>query len=58
MGLTSIGEKYGALPSIKHKPDTCDFQPSVNNGIIAFVTGEISIDEGQPIKFSQTFHLQ
>ena len=56
-GLEGIGGKYGALPSIKHKVDTADYHPSLQNGIIAFITGEISIDGGPGIKFSQVFNL-
>ena len=56
-GIASIGEKYGGLPSIKHKVDTADYHPTIQNGIIAFITGEISIDGGNPIKFSQVFSL-
>ena len=51
-GLESIGGKYAGLPSIAHKVDTADYHPTLNNGIVAFITGEISIDGGNAIKFS------
>ena len=51
-GLESIGGKYAGLPSIKHTVHTADYQPTLNNGIVAFITGEISIDGGNGIKFS------
>ena len=39
MGSENILEKLNSLPSIKHAIITQDYQPTVNNGIIAFVTG-------------------
>ena len=47
------------MPSIRHKILTFDAQPSVNNSILAFVSGDlfIDIDVEKPIKFAQTFHL-
>ena len=57
LGFDQIGGKLGALPSIKHNIQTTDYQPTMNNGIVAFVTGELSIDGDQAIKFSQVFHL-
>ena len=32
-------------------------QPSANNGIVAFVCGELSIDGGQPLMFTEVFNL-
>ncbi len=36
-----------------------DAQPTFNNGILAFVNGDLIIDGNveQPMKFSQVFHL-
>ena len=35
-----------------------DFQPTTNNGILGFVNGDMSIEGGPAMKFSQVFHLQ
>jgi hypothetical protein len=47
------------MPSIQHKLVTFDAQPSFNNGILAFVSGDLIIDGNvtQPMKFAQTFQL-
>ena len=37
---------------------TLDCQPSVNNGIIVFVSGNLSIEGGNPLMFTEVFHLQ
>jgi len=57
LGVEQIMGKLGGMPSIKHKITTFDAQPTLNNGIIAFVSGDLVIDDGQPVKFAQTFHL-
>ena len=57
MGVQGICEKLGGLPNIKHQITTADYQPTVNNGIIAFVVGQLSIDDGPPMNFTQVFHL-
>ena len=57
LGVQQIMGKLGAMPSIKHDIVTLDAQPTINNGIIAFVSGNLNIDGGAPIKFAQTFHL-
>ena len=51
-GLEGIGGKYAGLPSIAHKVESADYHPTLNNGIVAFITGDIAIDGGNPIKFS------
>lgn len=35
-----------------------DAQPSVNDGVLVFVLGDLSIDNGPPMKFTHVFHLQ
>jgi hypothetical protein len=57
LGTESIMGKLAGLPSLQHAATTFDFQPTVNNGIIAFVTGQIAIDGGNPMMFVQIFHL-
>ena len=41
-----------------HNIQSLDIQPSSNNAIIAFVSGELTIDDGQPMMFTEVFHLQ
>ena len=50
-GLESISEKFAGLPSITHKVDTADYHPTLNNSIVASITGQISIDGDNAIKF-------
>ena len=57
LGVEAILEKLQGLPNIKHEVTTCDLQPTLNNGIIAFVTGTLSIDGGPGMKFTHVFHL-
>jgi hypothetical protein len=59
LGTEAIMGKLSAMPSIQHKLVTFDAQPSFNNGILAFVSGDLIIDgnTSQPMKFAQTFHL-
>jgi hypothetical protein len=44
LGSASIMEKLNQLPSVQHKIITFDAQPSFNNAIIAFVSGDLVID--------------
>mmetsp|Transcript_84932 Transcript_84932/g.117261 ORF Transcript_84932/g.117261 Transcript_84932/m.117261 type:complete len:87 (-) Transcript_84932:130-390(-) len=57
LGVQQIMEKLSSFDSLKHEIISFDFQPTINNGIIAFVNGNLSIDGGPPMKFSQVFHL-
>jgi len=59
LGTGPIMEKLNSLPSVQHKITSFDAQPSFNNAIIAFVSGDLIIDGNvsQPLKFAQTFHL-
>ncbi|EEA06598.1 nuclear transport factor 2 domain-containing protein [Cryptosporidium muris RN66] len=58
-GQANISAKLGSLNFQRVKFDIvrADCQPSPENGVIVFVTGDVSIDEGQPLKFSQVFNL-
>ena len=56
-GLFGIGYKYGGLPSTKHKADIVDYHPTVADGVLAFISGEISIDGGPGIKFDQVLSI-
>ncbi|BAM39763.1 uncharacterized protein TOT_020000034 [Theileria orientalis strain Shintoku] len=56
-GQTQILEKIMSLPPSKHTLVTCDCQPSPNNGIVACITGDVSLDSNRPMKFSHVFQL-
>ncbi len=58
-GIQQILGKFTNMPNIQHKIVTFDAQPSFNNGILTFVSGDLIIDgnQNQPIKFAHTFHL-
>ena len=58
-GHEGIMSKLMSLPQIKHQVNTFDAQPSVNDGIIWMIGGDIYIDNSDnPVKFAQVFHLQ
>jgi hypothetical protein len=43
---------------VKHNIITTDCQPSVSNGVLVFVSGDLYADDNNvPLKFSQVFHL-
>ena len=56
-GVESIMEKLSGLPNIAHQNIMADYQPTVGNGIVAFVTGALSIDGGPGMNFTQVFLL-
>lgn len=59
-GAQAIVAKLTALPfnQCKVNATSTDYQPSVSNGIMVFVTGQILAEgESNPLKFSQVFHL-
>lgn len=48
-----------AFTSVRHVVKTVDAQPTVGNGVIVFVSGDLFVDgEVNPVKFSQVFNLQ
>jgi hypothetical protein len=48
-----------AFRTVRHVVKTVDAQPTVGNGVIVFVSGDLFVDgETNPIKFSQVFNLQ
>ena len=52
-GVEGILGKLSSFGTIKHVIKSLDFQPSVNNGIVAFATGDLYIDGGDnPVKFA------
>ena len=59
MGVENIMEKLGSLPAIRHQITTFDAQPTVGEGIVCMIGGDLYIDsDSNPVKFAQTFHLQ
>ena len=57
LGTGPIMEKLGGMPALAHQINTQDYQPTVNEGIIAFVTGQLTIDGGNAMNYTQVFHL-
>eukprot|EP01108_Squamamoeba_japonica_P004459 TRINITY_DN351_c0_g1_i3.p1 TRINITY_DN351_c0_g1~~TRINITY_DN351_c0_g1_i3.p1 ORF type:complete len:120 (-),score=37.97 TRINITY_DN351_c0_g1_i3:48-407(-) len=61
MGGPAIVETLAALPfqTVRHVPKSVDAQPTVGNGVVVFVSGDLFVDgETNPVKFSQVFNLQ
>eukprot|EP00356_Strombidium_inclinatum_P015148 CAMPEP_0170479546 /NCGR_PEP_ID=MMETSP0208-20121228/744_1 /TAXON_ID=197538 /ORGANISM="Strombidium inclinatum, Strain S3" /LENGTH=121 /DNA_ID=CAMNT_0010751965 /DNA_START=19 /DNA_END=384 /DNA_ORIENTATION=- len=58
MGQQQIYEKLGSFGKVEHKIGTIDVQPTANNGILAFVSGRLSIEGGNAMMFTEVFHLQ
>ncbi len=57
-GVQAILDKFSSFGNIKHEIKSFDAQPSVNNGIICFVSGDLFIDSSEnPVKFAQVFQL-
>jgi len=57
-GVASIIDKFSSFGQIQHVIKSFDAQPSVNNGILCFISGDLFIDGGEnPVKFAQVFHL-
>lgn len=58
-GVEKIINKLTTLPdNVRFQLLTLDALPSLNNGVVIFVVGDVSIDDGPPMKFSHVFHLQ
>ena len=59
-GAQSILKKFQSLgmQSIAHQILTHDVQPSsIPGGILVFVTGNLKMDQDNPLRFTQIFHL-
>ncbi|CAK9092627.1 unnamed protein product [Durusdinium trenchii] len=59
-GADAIVQKIMALPfqKVQHQIVKCDCQPSVNDGIVIFITGNLLVDDNaNPLKFAQVFQL-
>ena len=57
LGQEAIYGKLSSFGQVNHKINTMDFQPTVNNGIIAMISGELSIEGGNPLMYTEVFHL-
>lgn len=61
LGMQSIMTKLTTLKfqTVQHQPTTIDAQPTLNNGIVVFVTGNLAVDGNvsTPLKYAQTFCL-
>ena len=59
-GADAIVQKIMSLPftKVQHQIVKCDCQPSVNDGIVIFITGNLLVDDNaNPLKFAQVFQL-
>ena len=57
-GAPAIMEKLRTLPPVQHQPQTIETQPSTNpNAILVFCTGNILVEQGKPLKYSEVFQL-
>ena len=55
-GVSNILGKVGSFGQIKHDIKSFDAQPSPNNGIVCFVSGDLFIEgDSNPVKFAQVF---
>lgn len=60
VGQQAIAQHLQSLPfgKIDFRLSTIDVQPTVTNGIVVFVTGQLVTEgETKPLQFSQLFHL-
>ncbi|CAK7206563.1 Nuclear transport factor 2 [Sporothrix eucalyptigena] len=60
LGAAGIVEKLKGLPfqRIKHVVNVLDAQPTINDGVIVLVSGQLQVDEEErPMNFTQVFHL-
>lgn len=60
IGQQAIAQHLQSLPfgKIDFRLGTTDVQPTIANGIVVFVTGQLVTEgETKPLQFSQMFHL-
>ncbi|EFA76552.1 nuclear transport factor 2 [Heterostelium album PN500] len=57
-GKDNIINHVSSLPfqNVKRRLNTLDYQPT-SNGLMIMATGDLSIDGGNPMKFTHIFHL-
>jgi len=59
-GVQNIVTHLKSLPfrRVQHRITSCDVQPSGGErALLVFVTGDMMVDDAQPVKFTQAFHL-
>ena len=57
MGQQAIYDKLNSFGNVAHQINTLDAQPTLNEGIAVLVSGELSIEGGNPMMFSESFVL-
>ena len=57
LGQEQIYGKLTSFNKVEHKVNTCDCQPTQGEGIVAYVSGELKIDDGNPLMFTECFVL-
>ena len=58
MGQEAIFGKLTGIGELTHTINTCDCQPSANEGIAVLVSGSLKIDGGNDMMFTEAFLLQ
>ena len=58
MGQQPIYDKLTGIGNLSHTINTCDCQPSANEGIAVLVSGSLTIDGGPGMMFTEAFMLQ
>ena len=57
-GQQNIFNKLTSLTNVAHTITTLDCQPTTDNGILCFVCGKLTIDGGNEMMYTETFHLR
>jgi len=57
MGTQAIIGKLKSFGQLKHTVKSMDVQPSVNGGLLIFVTGSVQIGGDNPLHFCEMFQL-
>ncbi|KAJ1447638.1 hypothetical protein M885DRAFT_624188 [Pelagophyceae sp. CCMP2097] len=58
IGPAAIMEKLRSMPPVQHNVTSMDVQTSVNaNAIVVMCTGQVVIEQGKPLNFTETFQL-
>ena len=51
-GQEAIYAKLTSFDKLSHHVNTLDVQPTKDDGVVVFVSGQLSIDDGPPMMFS------
>ena len=57
LGNEPILGKFFSFNKLAHKATTLDCQPAANEGIVVMVSGQLSIDDGNPMMYTEIFVL-